>query len=107
MSTDKQKQRMNQIKMGVVAALALVVILFPKPQQIIYKYGNLTAESTYWDGLGGSGKLFDAQAEFVKLDEDTGYLNVCYSLQDEGSCVKYQVLENKGFFGYLGTLLPI
>lgn len=96
------KDKQNLKVMGGFALL-IVLILFPKPQQITYRYGNLITESTYWDGLGGSGVLFDARADFVKLDEDTNNLNICYSLKDEGSCITYKVLENKGFMGYIGS----
>jgi hypothetical protein len=96
----KDKQTLQMLAAVVILAVAIII---PKPQQITYRYGNMLTESTYWDGLGGSGVLFDARAEFVKFDEDTQHLNVCYSLKDEGSCITYQVIENKGFMGFLGS----
>lgn len=94
----QDKQTLKTIAAAIVFFLLLI---FPKPQQITYRYGNLITESTYWNGLGGSGVLFDAQAEFVKLDTATDNLHVCYSLKDEGSCITYRVIENKGFMGFL------
>ncbi|XOV81199.1 MAG: hypothetical protein ACFHVJ_09675 [Aestuariibacter sp.] len=96
-----QDKQTLKLLAGVI--VLVVAIVFPKPQQITYRYGNLITESTYWDGLGGSGMLFDARADFVKLDEDTQNLNICYSLKDEGSCITYQVIENKGFMGFISS----
>lgn len=96
------KQTLRLIAGGAILAMLIIV---PKPQQITYRYGNMITESTYWDGLDGSGMLFDARADFVKLDKDTNNLNVCYSLKDEGSCITYEVVENKGFMGFLTSWL--
>ncbi|MBE1298693.1 MAG: hypothetical protein GJ680_02115 [Alteromonadaceae bacterium] len=87
----------------VIAALVLValILFIPKPQRIKYEYANMVSESTYWDGLGGSGVLFDAKASFVRLDKDTNHLHVCHSVTDTSNCLKYRVIENKGFTGYL------
>ncbi len=84
---------------GILVVLALV--FFPKPQRITYEYANLVSEGTYWDGLWGSGVLFDAKASFVRLDKDTNHLHVCYTVKEDNNCLRYRVIENKGFLGYI------
>ena len=63
----------KKIKLAIGVLTLLAVLLFPKPQRITYEYANMVSEGTYWDGLFGSGMLFDSSAHFVRLDDDTDH----------------------------------
>lgn len=88
------------LKLASAALLLVLVIIFPKPQRITYEYANMVSTGTYWDGLFGPGMLLDSNAKFVRLDEDTEHLHVCYS-QENDNCLRYKVIDNTGFGGYI------
>lgn len=90
------------LKLAAVAVLLALVVLFPKPQRITYEYANMVSKGTYWDGLFGPGMLLDSNAKFVRLDEDTEHLHVCYS-QENDNCLRYKVIDNSGFSGYVAS----
>ena len=99
-----QKAPLNKnIKLAIGALVALLIIAFPKPQRITYEYANMVSEGTYWDGVYGNGQLLDSNAVLVILDEDTNHLHVCFS-EDDSNCMRYKIIENSGFFGYIGGL---
>lgn len=92
----------KKLKLAIGLLTVLAILLFPKPQQITYEYANIVSEGTYWDGLIGSGMLFDSSASFVRLDDDTNHLHVCFSKAND-NCLRYKVLENRGFGGYIAS----
>lgn len=97
------------IGIGVVLSIAFMVI--PKPELIRYKSANIVSEAIYWDGLGRSGTLSDADASFIKLDYETNHLHICYGLDENeyeinpSSCQEYNVIENRGFSGAISKML--
>lgn len=99
------------IVMGIGGLLGLVLLLVPKPELIRYKSANIVSEAVYWDGLGRSGMLSDAHANFVKLDYETNHLHICYGIENENpdlnssSCQVYKVIENRGFSGAIAHFL--
>lgn len=93
----------TKIKLAGVGVLLLLIIMFPKPQRITYEYANMVSQGTYWDGLFGPGILFDSNAKFVRLDEDTEHLHVCFN-QENDNCLRYKVIENEGFGGYIASM---
>lgn len=84
------------------AVLLVLILIFPKPQRITYEYANMVSQGTYWDGLFGPGMLLDSNAKFVRLDEDTEHLHVCYAKEND-NCLRYKVIENSGFGGYIAS----
>ncbi len=98
------KLKFQLITAGSILLLGFVLV--PKPQLIKYKSASIISEAIYWDGFGSSGMLSDANASFVKLDNQTSHLHICYGLGEEKSnCQEYKVLENRGFSGAIGHLL--
>lgn len=92
----------KQVKLIAAGALLFLLIIFPKPQRITYEYANMVSVGTYWDGLFGPGVLFDSNAKFVRLDEDTEHLHVCYAKEND-NCLRYKVIKNTGFGGYISS----
>lgn len=92
----------TKLKLAAVCLFMLAIVIFPKPQRITYEYASMVSEGTYWDGLFGSGVLFDSNAKFVRLDEDTDHLHVCFNPEND-NCLRYKVIENKGFVGYIAS----
>lgn len=95
-------EKTTKLKVTAVGLLLLFIVLFPKPQRISYEYASMVSHGTYWDGFFTSGVLFDSNAKFVSLDEDTDHLHVCFNKEND-NCMRYKVIENKGFGGYLAS----
>lgn len=94
----------------VILLIALIVLLvtavfIPMPELVTYERANVVSKGVYWRGLGESGKLLDAKASFVKIDEDTGYLFVCHDLSSMNTCQQYRVIERQGPVVALSHLL--
>lgn len=95
----------SQLMLLAAGVLAVVLVLFiPKPELIKYQSANIISEGIYWKGLGsGSGMLFDANASFVKIDEQSNRLHICYGKNETSNCQQYQIIENYGFAGAIGS----
>ncbi|MCC2605456.1 hypothetical protein [Planctobacterium marinum] len=92
----------RQVKLIVAGIILFLLVIFPKPQRITYEYANMVTVGTYWDGLFGPGVLFDSNAKFVRLDEDTEHLHVCFAREND-NCLRYKVIKNTGFGGYISS----
>lgn len=101
--TNHSHEKATRVKVALVGIVLLLLLLFPKPQLIRYEYANMVSESIYWDGLYGPAQLLDSNAKFVSLDEDTDHLHVCFNKEND-NCLRYKIIENKGFGGYLTTI---
>ena len=95
----------SKTKWLVAAVLAVVFILFPKPQLITYEKLGLVAESVYWPGLPGvSPMLFDSNLH-AKSAMDRNTLYLCHDLQNPDSCQKYKVIKQQGFMAAMIKLV--
>ena len=102
MESEKPK---SKTKWLVAAVLAVVFILFPKPQLITYEKLGLVAESVYWPGLPGvSPMLFDSNLH-AKSAMDRNTLYLCHDLQNPDSCQKYKVIKQQGFMAAMIKLV--
>ncbi|AOT09258.1 hypothetical protein [Pseudoalteromonas luteoviolacea] len=81
----------------IVGVVALIAILFPKPQLITYQKLNMVTQSVYWPGLPGvKPVLFDSILQPIKASErNTLYL--CQDVSKPATCQKYAILETHGF----------
>ena len=97
-----KKQQLVLMFLGT--ALAAVLLFIPKPELIKYESANMVSEGVYWDGLGSSGMLFDANASFVKIDKDTNHLHICYGAKETSNCQQYRIIENQGLAGAISRI---
>jgi hypothetical protein len=88
-----------------MVALLITAVLIPMPELVTYERANVVSKGVYWRGLGESGKLLDARASFVKIDEDTGYLFVCHDMPSMNACQQYRIIERQGPIAALSHLL--
>lgn len=100
--TPKQKGMKRWITFAVIA---LIFIVFPKPQLITYEKLGVVATSVYWSGLPGLDPvIFDSTLHpRPALDKNTLYL--CINKNDPDSCQRYQIIEKEGFIAALKKLL--
>jgi hypothetical protein len=90
---------------GLVFVLIIILgaaLWFPKPQLISYQASGQISQGVYWPGVNSSGRLLDANANFVKIDEATKNLHLCYQVEQGDSCHQYDVIET---FGLVDTLI--
>lgn len=85
--------------------LLMVAVIVPLPELVTYERANVVSKGVYWRGLGESGRLLDARASFVKIDEDTGYLFVCHDMPSMHACQQYRIIERQGPIAVLSHLL--
>ncbi|OCQ19967.1 hypothetical protein A7985_18915 [Pseudoalteromonas luteoviolacea] len=92
-------------KMIIIGILAVVAVLFPKPQLITYKKLGLVAQSVYWPGLPGvKPVLFDSILQPIPaLDRDTLYL--CQDVSNPDTCQKYAIIKKEGFIAAMKNLI--
>lgn len=90
---------------GLIVTLFIILgtaVLLPKPQLISYQASGQISKGVYWPGFGESGRLLDANADFVKIDERTKNLHLCYKFEQGDSCHQYDVIKT---FGLIDTLI--
>ncbi|WP_141096243.1 hypothetical protein [Lacimicrobium sp. SS2-24] len=99
------KAHLIKISALLLFTLLLVAIVFiPMPELVTYERANIVSKGVYWQGLGDSGKLLDAKASFVKIDNDTGYLFVCHDMPSANTCQQYRIIERQGPIAALSHL---
>lgn len=98
----RQKGIKRWITLGIIA---LLIILFPKPQLITYEKLGVVATSVYWSALPGlEPVIFDSSLHpRPALDKNTLYL--CMNKQDPDTCQRYQIIKKEGFFSALKALI--
>ncbi|TMP79309.1 hypothetical protein CWB73_14440 [Pseudoalteromonas phenolica] len=98
----KQKGIKRWITLSVIA---LLIIVFPKPQLITYEKLGVVATSVYWSALPGLDPvIFDSSLHpRPALDKNTLYL--CMNKLDPDTCQKYQIIKKEGFFSALKALI--
>ena len=98
----KQKGIKRWITLGIIA---LLFIVFPKPQLITYEKLGVVATSVYWSALPGLDPvIFDSSLHpRPALDKNTLYL--CMNKLDPDTCQKYQIIKKEGFFSALKALI--
>ena len=89
----------------ILSIIALIFIVFPKPQLITYEKVGVVATSVYWSALPGLDPvIFDSSLHpRPALDKNTLYL--CMDKRDPDTCQKYQIIKKEGFFGALRALI--
>ena len=88
---------------SVILVLALIVL--PKPELLRYQKMNTVATSIYWPGAFGIGEgLVDSNLA-VYIDNSRQELNLCYELQQEQQCSRYQILHRGGLIDVILHLL--
>ena len=89
----------------ILSIIALIFIVFPKPQLITYEKVGVVATSVYWSALPGLDPvIFDSSLHpRPALDKNTLYL--CMDKLDPDTCQKYQIIKKEGFFGALRALI--
>lgn len=87
------------------AIIALLSIVFPKPQLITYEKLGVVVTSVYWAALPGLDPvIFDSSLHpRPALDKNTLYL--CMNKLDPDTCQKYQIIKKEGFFSALKALI--
>lgn len=97
------------LKKALVALILICIVgvwvFIPFPRLITYERSNVVSTGVYWRGFGESGQLLDAQASYVKIDDDTDHLHVCYKFENLDSCQQYQILQSKGLLSVVMHLL--
>ncbi|KZN62746.1 hypothetical protein N473_19160 [Pseudoalteromonas luteoviolacea CPMOR-1] len=89
----------------IIGVIALIAILFPKPQLITYQKLNMVTQSVYWPGLPGIKPiLFDSILQPIKASERST-LYLCQDVSKPSTCQKYAILENHGFIAALKHLI--
>ena len=98
----KQKGIKRWITLGTIA---LLIIVFPKPQLITYEKLGVVATSVYWSALPGLDPvIFDSSLHpRPALDRNTLYL--CVDKQNPDTCQKYQIIKKEGFISAIKKLL--
>lgn len=97
-------------KNAIRALLALIVIVIVcaqiiiAPQLVTYQSGDQNITSIYWHGLDGRGHLTDTEESFVRLDNATNNLHLCYSFEEVENCQEFNVVETQGTFAVLKRL---
>ena len=102
----KDSPKQKGIKCWVVLGIvALLFIIFPKPQLITYEKLGVVATSVYWSALPGlEPVIFDSALHpRPALDKNTLYL--CINKLDPDTCQKYQIIKKEGFFSALKVLI--
>jgi hypothetical protein len=102
----KDSPKPKGIKRWVVLGIvALLFIIFPKPQLITYEKLGVVATSVYWSALPGlEPVIFDSALHpRPALDKNTLYL--CINKLDPDTCQKYQIIKKEGFFSALKVLI--
>ena len=89
----------------ILSIIALIFIVFPKPQLITYEKVGVVATSVYWSALPGLDPvIFDSSLHpRPALDKNTLYL--CMNKLDPDTCQKYQIIKKEGFFSALKALI--
>ena len=89
----------------ILSIIALIFIVFPKPQLITYEKVGVVATSVYWSALPGLDPvIFDSSLHpRPALDKNTLYL--CMNKLDPDTCQKYQIIKKEGFFSALRALI--
>ena len=89
----------------ILSIIALIFIVFPKPQLITYEKVGVVATSVYWSALPGLDPvIFDSSLHpRPALDKNTLYL--CMNKLDPDTCQKYQIIKKEGFFSALKVLI--
>lgn len=88
-----------------LVTLLVAWIIIPMPQLITYERAQVVSKGVYWRGFGESGQLMDARASYVKIDESTNHLHICYQFENVDSCQQYQILKSQGLFAVISYLL--
>ena len=99
--SEKPKGIKRWITLGIIA---LIFIVFPKPQLITYEKVGVVATSVYWSGLPGVAPIiFDSSLHpRPALDRNTLYL--CVDKQNPDTCQKYQIIKKEGFISAIKKL---
>lgn len=89
---------------GLASLLAIILVAavtVPQPKLISYQAAGKTSHGVYWPGMTGDGRLLDSTADFVKIDETTNNLHLCYRFDDRDNCQRYEVIKT---FGLIDTV---
>lgn len=86
-------------------ALFLLFALFPKPSLITYERAGIQSTSVYWQGFNEYGKLTDSNADYVKREEESSFLHICYSPDDASSCQRFTIIREEGLLAVILHLL--
>jgi hypothetical protein len=106
MAVKKGSGVVKKFMMTILGLAAIVAIIAPKPQLLIYKKLNLTANSIYLPGwFGQPGRFLDSNQRVV-IDEQLSLVYLCFDdVQDKEKCNRYQFIEQKSMFAALGHYL--
>ncbi len=106
-SANVQPETKSGRKIGLILLLSLVVllVLFPKPELIVYRKMNIQASSVYWPGLFGHGEgLLDSNLQ-VTFDNGRNEMNLCFETKTKTDCQTYFIDKRDGLFAVIGHLL--
>ncbi|KAF7774275.1 hypothetical protein PCIT_a0689 [Pseudoalteromonas citrea] len=93
-----EEKSSSKVKWLIMAALILLIILFPKPKLLTYEKLGLVAQSIYWPGLPGVDPILLDSTLYPQPALDRNTLYLCADRANPKTCHKYQIIEQKGVF---------
>ncbi len=89
----------------VLISFVVLLVVFPKPELIVYRKMNIQASSIYWPGLFGRGEgLLDSNLQ-VSFDTGRNEMNLCFEAKSKTDCQTYTIDRRDGLVGVIGHLL--
>ncbi|MBE0367266.1 hypothetical protein [Pseudoalteromonas aurantia] len=101
-SSDVKSKKKIWVSLSLVA---LLIILFPKPQLITYEKLGLVAQSIYWSGLPGYDPVLLDSKLHPRSALHQNILYLCVDKNNPSTCQRYQVIEQKGVIPALLKLI--
>lgn len=75
---------------------AIAAQLIFSPQLVTYSSNGQGITAIYWKNLEGNRVLTGTQATFVRLDETTDNLHICFEVKEDDVCQVYRVTQRQG-----------
>ncbi len=95
----------GKIWLVVLISFVVLLVVFPKPELIVYRKMNIQASSIYWPGLFGRGEgLLDSNLQ-VSFDTGRNEMNLCFEAKSKTDCQTYTIDRRDGLVGVIGHLL--